>query len=90
VTDFETRCQVLQDLMTLQLQDDPTVLEFADLVGDHNMGLLIAVLTERSLVVPTEAGTSLVNAAFDRFLEMLGLEDVGWETFDELVINRAQ
>ena len=84
-TSFEDKCDILGDIwMTYRTQT-----EFADYLAYNDVGLPLAWATSEAIAQPTDSGRSIIEESFAMFLEILGLEDTGFDTLDDILGNAS-
>ena len=82
-TTFENRCGILGDLW-MQYRFEK---QFEDFVQYNDIGLPLAFLIDEELVKPNAMAKSMVDETFDLLLVALKVEDNGFESLDELLVE---
>ena len=80
-THFSNKCAILAELW-LSYRSDP---EFDDFVEYNDLGLPIAYAIANDIVKPTEMAQKFIEETFDLLLASLEVDDIGFETLDELL-----
>ena len=80
-TSVEGKLRILTDLWLGYRDDDA----FADFVDYNDIGLPLAYLVYGEIVSMTPRADMYISETFDLLLASLGLEDEGFETFDEML-----
>ena len=81
ITSFENKCYILADLW-LNYRDDPA---FAEYIEYNDLGLPLAYLIDSNIVDNTEEAEKFINEAWAMLLSALEVEDLGYESFEEMV-----
>lgn len=86
-TPFETRCDILADIwMTYRFNP-----RFEDFVMYNDIGLPLAFLLSEGLVKSSnQLSKSMVNETFDIFLGSMKLEDTGYESLDDILVDSPE
>ena len=79
--EFLGKCNVLGELW-LNYRDDEQFTEFIDY---NDLGLPLASILENKIAVLNESSERYINEAFGFLLELLEIEDQGFEELDELL-----
>lgn len=80
-TSFENKCYILADLW-LNYRDDPA---FAEYIEYNDLGLPLAYLIDSNIVDNTAEAEKFINEAWEMLLSALEVEDLGYESFEEMV-----
>lgn len=80
-TDFSIRCQALSELWLESREDE----EFKDFIEFNDIGLPLAYAFMYGLAELTKGGIAMVDEAWDSLLQVLGLDDIGFESLDEVI-----
>ena len=80
-TPFSSKCEILGELW-LNYRADP---EFDDFVEYNDLGLPIAYAIANDIVKANDTGKAFVEETFDLLLASLELDDIGFETLDQLL-----
>jgi hypothetical protein len=79
-TTFENKCRILSDLWT-DLRDDE---EFEEYVKYNDLGLPLAYMIDRTIIEETPITKAFVEEAFTLLLDLLDIDDEGFEELDDL------
>ena len=87
LTPFDTRCEILSDLwMTYRFSS-----RFEDFVSYNDIGLPLAFLLSEGLVKPGNSlAKPMVDETFDIFLSSLKLEDTGYDSLDDILVDSPE
>jgi hypothetical protein len=80
-TTYSNKTIILADLW-LNYRDDENFKEF---VQYNDLGLPLAYAIANSIVESTPMAEQFIEESFDVLLSALGIEDTGFELFDELI-----
>jgi hypothetical protein len=80
-TIFSNKCKILAELW-LSYRDD---VDFADFVDYNDLGLPLAYILENSIAVGNDESMKFIDESFDLLFKHLGIQDRGFEEFDELL-----
>jgi hypothetical protein len=80
-TSFENKCTVLAELW-LNNRDEEQFTEFIDY---NDLGLPLAYILENKIADLNESSERYINETFGLLLELLEIEDQGFEELDELL-----
>lgn len=80
-TTFENKCDILADFY-IEYKGDS---QFSDFFDYNDLGLPLAYALSSKIVLPTELSTSFIVETFDLLLEVLGIQDTGFETLQDIV-----
>ena len=81
-TPFSNRCSILAELW-LEYKNDS---DFSDFIEYNDLGLPLAYAISSDIVKVTDIAESFVNETWDLFLEVLGLQDEGFESMADIMI----
>jgi hypothetical protein len=86
-TPFDTRCEILSDLwMTYRFSP-----KFEDFVSYNDIGLPMAFLLSEGLVkTQNQLAKSMIDETFDIFLGSMKLEDTGYESLDDILVDAPE
>jgi hypothetical protein len=79
-TPIENKTAILADLF-LNYRDDE---EFTDFISYNDIGLPVAYAIDNKIVKGTEMSDQFINETFELLIAALGVEDIGFETLDEM------
>lgn len=79
-TPIENKTAILADLF-LNYRDDE---EFTDFISYNDIGLPVAYAIDNQIVKGTEMSDQFINETFELLIGALGIEDIGFETLDEM------
>ena len=82
-TPLSNRTDILADLW-IRHKDDP---EFIDFVSYNDLGLPLAYALSHGIVDMTEQVEMFINETWDLLIGALNIEDIGFETLDEVLSN---
>ena len=80
-TTFENKCTVLAELWLNNRDDD----QFAEFIEYNDLGLPLAYVLENKIADLNDISERYINETFDLLLELLEIEDQGFEDFDEVM-----
>lgn len=80
-TRFDARCEILGELWFSHRDND----EFSEYMEYNDVGLPLAYAASQGLSTPSEQGIIYINESWDLLLEMLGMDDDGFESLDDLI-----
>jgi hypothetical protein len=81
VTDFTKVCEILGTLYVNYKDDE----ELKDFIEFNDLGLPLAFLASENLCEVSDDGARYITETWALFVESLGLEDVGFETLDQML-----
>jgi hypothetical protein len=81
VTDFTKVCEILGTLYVNYKDDE----ELQDFIEFNDLGLPLAYLASENLCQVSDDGARYITETWALFLESLGLEDIGFETLDQML-----
>lgn len=86
-TTFDNKCGILSDLwMTYRFNP-----RFEDFVQYNDIGLPMAFLLSEGLVkTQNQLAKSMIDETFDIFLGSLKLEDSGYESLDDILVDSPE
>ena len=79
-TTFENKCSILGDLF-LGYRDE---VDFAEFFEYNDLGLPLAHAYSMDLIELTDTAKGMVEETFLSLMELLGLEEEGWESLDDM------
>lgn len=82
-TTFENMCGILSELWMGYRYEK----KFEDFISYNDMGLPLAFFVDEELVKPTAMAKSLIEETFSLLLGALELEDIGFESLDDLLVG---
>lgn len=80
-TPFSSKCEMLGEFW-LNYRVSP---EFGDFFEYNDLGLPLAYAVSEDIVTPSDFATHLINETFDLLLEVLGVEDTGFENIEDIL-----
>lgn len=81
-TTFENKCYILQELW-MEYRDDEN---FMDFIEFNDIGLPLAFMIDSKIIVElTPQARSYIDSTFAYLLEILEIEDTGYEEFDDML-----
>lgn len=80
-TSFDSKCAILAEIFVDYKEDA----EFNDFREYNDLGLPLAYAISNGIVSVTSQAERFVNETFDLLLAGLGLEDIGFETIEDLL-----
>ena len=82
-TSFDNKCEILSDLwMDHRHQED-----FEDFIRYNDLGLPLAFLIGEELVTPSDMAKKMIEETFELFLAALEVDDKGFDSLDDLLMN---
>jgi hypothetical protein len=78
-THFFTKCQILGELYHSNIK------LFREFIEYNDIGLPLAYFNAEGLVMVRDDGIRFIQETWDLFLAELGLDDIGFETLDEVL-----
>jgi hypothetical protein len=81
VTDFTKVCEILGTLYVNYKDDE----ELQDFIEFNDLGLPLAFLASENLCEVSDDGARYITETWALFVESLGLEDIGFETLDQML-----
>ncbi len=81
MTDFTKVCEILGTLYVNYKDDE----ELQDFIEFNDLGLPLAYLASENLCQVSDDGARYITETWALFLESLGLEDIGFETLDQML-----
>lgn len=87
-TSFSNRCDILGELWFAYREDS----DFADFIEYNDLGLPLAYAISREIISSTKDSAMLINETWQLLLDVLGLEDTGYESLSEVlsIYNKPQ
>ena len=79
-TTFQNKCNVLSELW-LEYRDDE---EFSDYMTYTDLGLPLAYAVSMNIIQPNDNVEKFVNEAFTLLLDILDIEDSGFDNLDSM------
>ena len=83
-TAFSAKCKILAEIW-IDHRDDA---DFEYFVQYNDLGLPLAYSLVNKMFVETQIVKELIDETFDLFLATMGVDDLGYKTFDEVVIAK--
>lgn len=83
MTPFEKRCELLSYLVTLGLDDE----RYATFIRQYDLYIYGAVLYNSQLAVPNPKLETMIDYTFDKWLEMVGVDDTGYDNIYDIDID---
>lgn len=80
-TDYINKCHILKDFQDSAMSQHT---DFDNFIADNDIGLPLAYLNSAGLVLPTSEGIRYLENTWDSFLEVLGIQDTGFEILDDV------
>jgi len=84
-THYTNQCEILAELWMNYRGDD----DFTDFVEYNDLGLPLAYAIANDIVKSSEIAKKFVQETYDLLLTSLGIEDVGFETMEQ-VLDQAE
>jgi hypothetical protein len=81
MTDFTKVCEILGTLYVNYKDDE----ELKDFIEFNDLGLPLAFLASENLCEVSDDGARYITETWALFVESLGLEDIGFETLDQML-----
>jgi hypothetical protein len=81
MTDFTKVCEILGTLYVNYKDDE----ELQDFIEFNDLGLPLAFLASENLCEVSDDGARYITETWALFVESLGLEDIGFETLDQML-----
>lgn len=81
LTPFSNRCDILAEVW-VNYKGDP---DFEDFISYNDLGLPLAYAIAVDIVHSTPKAEMFVNETFDLLLTAMEVEDIGFETMDDLL-----
>jgi hypothetical protein len=79
-TTIENKTAILADLFLNYRSDE----EFTDFIEYNDIGLPVAYAIDNGIVKGTALSEQFINETFELLIAALGVEDIGFETLDEM------
>jgi len=80
MTSFEKRCELLSYLVTLGIDDE----RYNVFMRQYDLYIYGAVLHSSQLAVTTPKLETMIDYTFDKWLEMVGVDDTGYENIYDI------
>jgi hypothetical protein len=80
LTNFKTKCDILSEVW-LEYKGNP---DFDSFLNENEIGLSLAFNISTLLVISTPKAEPFVNDVFEKFLELIGKTDTGYNSLDEI------
>lgn len=81
-TAFESKCYILSELW-LNYRDNT---DFKDFVSYNDIALPLSFMVSESIVdQPSALAKSFIEESFDLLLKAIGIDDLGFETLDDIL-----
>lgn len=81
MTDFTKVCEILGTLYVNYKDDE----ELQDFIEFNDLGLPLAFLASENLCQVSDDGARYITETWALFVESLGLEDIGFETLNQML-----
>ena len=81
MNNFENKISILAELW-MNYRDDDQIKDFIDY---NDLGLPMAYLLMNEIVLPTAQAEMYINETYDLFLAALDVEDIEYESLDEVM-----
>jgi hypothetical protein len=85
VNNFDNKITILAELW-MNYRDDN---ELKDFIEYNDLGLPMAYFLMNEIVLPTDSTHIYINETYDLLVAALGVEDVEWESLDEMLESQA-
>jgi len=85
-TTFENKCDILAEVFTDYSGDET----FEDFVSYNDLGLPLAYAIATEIVKPTNKANILIDETFDMLLQLLVVEDIGFESLEAMFHAASQ
>lgn len=82
-TTFENKCNILSEVW-VDYRDEKDLEEF---LTYNDLGLPLGFMVSEALVTPSQKAKDMIAETFDLLLGTLEVEDIGFESFDELMLG---
>ena len=82
-TEFDDRCYILGQFFV----EYKAVESFSDFFSYNDLGLPLAYLIASNIVEATPKAQQIVNETFDMLLAAFDVEDSGYETLDDIIVE---
>ena len=82
MTTQESKQEILAELWMNYRDDD----NFSDFIQYNDLGLPLAYILANNIAKTTEQAEKFVNETFDLLLGSLGVDDVGFESLDDIFL----
>lgn len=79
-TPFETRCEILSDFW-MDYKNNP---KFQDFMEYNDLGLPLSYAIATDVVPSSKLAENFINETFEMLIGLLGLEDTGFESLEDL------
>jgi hypothetical protein len=85
VNKFDNKITILAELW-MNYRDDK---DLKDFIEYNDLGLPMAYFLMNEIVLPTDSTHIYINETYDLLVAALGVEDVEWESLDEMLESQA-
>jgi len=85
MTDFTKVCEILGTLYANYKEDE----EFKDFIDFNDLGLPLAFLASENLCEVSDDGARYITETWTLFVHSLGLQDLGFDTLDQMLTMAA-
>ena len=82
-TEFLSKCDILAELWL----DYRSEQDFQDFVEYNDLGLPLAFAVSQQIIEPSPRANIYIEEAFELLLAALDMEDEGFDTLDDLLMN---
>ena len=81
MNNFENKTTILAELWMNYREDD----QIKDFVDYNDLGLPLAYLITNEIVIPTHQAEIYINESYDLLVAALDVEDIEYESLDEMM-----
>ena len=85
MNNFDNKITILAELW-MNYRDDK---DLKDFIEYNDLGLPMAYFLMNEIVLPTDSTHIYINETYDLLVAALGVEDVEWESLDEMLGSQA-
>ncbi len=85
MNNFDNKITILAELW-MNYRDDK---DLKDFIEYNDLGLPMAYFLMNEIVLPTDSTHIYINETYDLLVAALGVEDVEWESLDEMLESQA-
>ena len=85
MNNFDNKITILAELW-MNYRDDK---DLEDFIEYNDLGLPMAYFLMNEIVLPTDSTHIYINETYDLLVAALGVEDVEWESLDEMLESQA-
>jgi hypothetical protein len=80
-TTFENKCKILGDFSVAYKDDE----QWQNFIQYNNMGLPLAFMLSLGMIEPKKHAYEVIDETWKLFLDLLGVEDEGYEDLEDLI-----